>query len=181
METSEIRETSRVIQKLESLLLVSVPRDLMDEEVLWLRREVLREIRRYHSRWVLLDFSRVDICDSFFGRFIQSMAETAGLMGAEVIVSGLQDAVIETLIDLGMTLSNIHAVLDLDDALALSRASQQDSVGSAISESASEQDSEYAPAPPVPSVVEGSADEGDEQSSDVLFAGSLPANLRGAA
>jgi rsbT antagonist protein RsbS len=109
------------IQKLESLLLVSVPRDLMDEEVLRLRREVSQEVRRNHSRWVLLDFSQVDICDSFFGRFIQSMADMAGLMGAEVIVSGLQDAVIETLVELGMTLPNIRAVLDLDDALALSR------------------------------------------------------------
>ena len=113
------------IQKLESLLLVSVPRDLMDEEVLRLRRQVSREIRRYHSRWVLLDFSQVDICDSFFGRFIQSMADMAGLMGAEVIVSGLQDAVIETLVELGMILPNIQAVLDLDDALALSREDQQ--------------------------------------------------------
>jgi rsbT antagonist protein RsbS len=113
------------IQKLESLLLVSVPRDLMDEEVLRLRRQVSREIRRYHSRWVLLDFSQVDICDSFFGRFIQSMADMAGLMGAEVIVSGLQDAVIETLVELGMTLPNIQAVLDLDDALALSREDRQ--------------------------------------------------------
>jgi rsbT antagonist protein RsbS len=112
------------IQKLESLLLVSVPRDLMDEEVLRLRREVSQEVRRNHSRWVLLDFSQVDICDSFFGRFIQSMADMAGLMGAEVIVSGLQDAVIETLVELGMTLPNIQAVLDLDDALALSRLEQ---------------------------------------------------------
>jgi len=109
------------IQKLETLLLVSVPRDLMDEEVLRLRREVAQEIRKHHSRWVLLDFSLVDICDSFFGRFIQSIAEMAGLMGADVIVSGLQDAVIETLVELGMTLPNIQAVLDLDDALALSR------------------------------------------------------------
>jgi rsbT antagonist protein RsbS len=93
----------------------------MDEEVLRLRREVSQEVRRHHSRWVLLDFSKVDICDSFFGRFIQSMAEMAGLMGAEVIVSGLQDAVVETLIELGMTLPNIQAVLDLDDALEWSR------------------------------------------------------------
>ena len=113
------------IQKLESLLLVSVPRDLMDEEVLRLRREVSQEVRKYHSRWVLLDFSKVDICDSFFGRFIQSMADMAGLMGADVIVSGLQDAVIETLVELGMTLENIQAVLDLDDALAWSRAQQE--------------------------------------------------------
>jgi rsbT antagonist protein RsbS len=113
------------IQKLESLLLVSVPRDLMDEEVLRLRREVSQEVRRNHSRWVLLDFSQVDICDSFFGRFIQSMADMAGLMGAEVIVSGLQDAVIETLVELGMTMPNIRAVLDLDDALAMSRHEQR--------------------------------------------------------
>jgi rsbT antagonist protein RsbS len=109
------------IQKLENLLLVAVPRDLMDEEVLRLRREVAQEVRHHHSRWVLLDFSQVDICDSFFGRFIQSMADMAGLMGAEVIVSGLQDAVIETLVELGMTLPHIQAVLDLDEALVLSR------------------------------------------------------------
>jgi rsbT antagonist protein RsbS len=114
------------IQKLENLLLVSVPRDLMDDEVLSLRREVIQKVRQHRSRWVLLDFSLVDICDSFFGRFIQSMAQMAGLMGADVIVAGLQDAVIETLVELGMTLPNIHAALDLDDALALSRASQQD-------------------------------------------------------
>ncbi len=113
------------IQKLEKLLLVSVPRDLMDEEVLRLRREVSQEVRKHHSRWVLLDFSQVDICDSFFGRFIQSMADMAGLMGADVIVSGLQDAVIETLVELGMTLENIRAVLDLDDALAWSREQQE--------------------------------------------------------
>ncbi len=115
------------IQKLESLLLVAVPQDLTDEDVLWLRRQVLRRIRQYHSRWVLLDFGLVEICDSFFGRFIQSMAEMAKLMGAKVIISGLQDAVVETLVDLGLTLPNIEAVLDLDDALALSRADMQDS------------------------------------------------------
>lgn len=118
-------ETS-TIQKLENLLLVSVPRDLMDDEVLLLRREVVQKVRQHHSLWVLLDFSLVDICDSFFGRFIQSMAQMAGLMGADVIVAGLQDAVIETLVELGMTLPNIHAALDLDDALTLSRADRQD-------------------------------------------------------
>jgi rsbT antagonist protein RsbS len=112
---------SGAIQKLENMLLVAVPRDLMDADVLHLRRQVLQDIRRYGSRWVLLDFSRVDICDSFFGRFIQSTAQMAALMGAEVIISGLQDAVIETMIELGMTLENLTAVLDLDDALALSR------------------------------------------------------------
>jgi rsbT antagonist protein RsbS len=109
------------IQKLEDLLLVSVPRDLLDDQALYLRREVLRRAREYGSRLVLLDFSQVDICDSFFGRFIQSMAKMAKLVGARVVISGLQDAVVETLIELGMTLPDIQCVLDLDDAMALSR------------------------------------------------------------
>jgi rsbT antagonist protein RsbS len=129
--TLEMMETS-AIQKLENLLLVAVPRDLTDSDVLRLRREVLQAVRRYHSRWVLLDFSRVDICDSFFGRFIQSTARMAGLMGADVVVSGLQDAVVETMVELGMTLPNIHAVLDLDDALALSRESRQDGLSAGL-------------------------------------------------
>jgi len=109
------------IQKLENMLLVAVPRDLTDQDVLSLRRLVLENVRQYHSQWVLLDFSRVDICDSFFGRFIQSTAKMVALMGAEVIVAGLQDAVVETMVELGMTLPSVHSVLDLDDALALSR------------------------------------------------------------
>ncbi len=125
MEAPKTLETFTVVQKLENLLLVSVPRDLTDTDVLRLRRQVLRDIRRHDSRWVLLDFSLVDICDSFFGRFIHSTAQMAALMGADVIVSGLQDAVIETMVELGMTLPSVHAVLDLDDALALSRESRR--------------------------------------------------------
>ena len=125
MEAPETLETFTVVQKLEDLLLVSVPRDLTDNDVLRLRRQVLRDIRRHDSRYVLLDFSLVDICDSFFGRFIHSTAQMAALMGADVIVSGLQDAVIETMVELGMTLPSVHAVLDLDDALALSRESRR--------------------------------------------------------
>lgn len=109
------------IQKLENLLLVAVPRDLTDDEVIMMRRDILRAIRTYDSQVVLLDFSQVDICDSFFGRFIYSTSRMVQLMGATVIVSGLQDAVIETMVELGMTLPDVEAVLDLDDALALSR------------------------------------------------------------
>jgi rsbT antagonist protein RsbS len=128
MDTLDTLGTS-TIQKLENLLLVAVPRDLTDSDVLRLRRQVLTAIRQHRSRWVLLDFSRVDICDSFFGRFIQSTARMADLMGAEVVVAGLQDAVVETMVDLGMTLPGVHAVLDLDDALALSRTELGGSTG----------------------------------------------------
>lgn len=113
--------TSSPIRKLESLLLVTVPADLSDSQVVGLRREVLGGIRAFKSRWVLLDFSEVVVCDSFFARFIQGMAEMARLMGTAVVISGLHDAVVETLVEMGFDLPDIHAVLDIDEALALSR------------------------------------------------------------
>lgn len=114
------------IQKLENILLVSVPRDLIDDDVIRMRRDILQAVRRYKSQIVLLDFSQVDICDSFFGRFIYSTSQMTKLMGAKIILSGLQDAVIETMIELGMALPDVDAVLDLDAALVLSRAMAQD-------------------------------------------------------
>jgi rsbT antagonist protein RsbS len=109
------------IQKLGKLLLVSVPRDLIDDEVIRMRREILRAIRQHGSEIVVLDFHVVDICDSFFGRFIYSTSKTVELMGARVIISGLQDAVIETMVEMGMTLPEVEAVFDLDEAIRLTR------------------------------------------------------------
>lgn len=109
------------IQKLENLLLVAVPRDLLDDEVIRMRRDILQAIREYDSEIVVLDFHMVDICDSFFGRFIYSTSKTVELMGAKVIISGLQDAVIETMVELGMTLPEVESVLDLDEAIRQSR------------------------------------------------------------
>ncbi len=119
------------IQKLENILLVSVPRDLIDDDVIRMRRDILQAVRRYKSQIVLLDFSQVDICDSFFGRFIYSTSQMSKLMGAKIILSGLQDAVIETMIELGMALPDVDAVLDLDAALVLSREMAKDAVDTA--------------------------------------------------
>jgi rsbT antagonist protein RsbS len=109
------------IQKLEKLLLVSVPRDLIDDEVIRMRRHILEAIRENGSEIVVLDFHLVDICDSFFGRFIYSTSKTVELMGARVVIAGLRDAVIETMVDLGMTLPEVQAVFDLDEAIRLTR------------------------------------------------------------
>jgi rsbT antagonist protein RsbS len=113
------------IQKLENILLVSVPRDLIDDYVIRMRRDILQAVRKYKSQIVLLDFAQVDICDSFFGRFIYSTSQMTKLMGAKIILCGLQDAVIETMIELGMALPDVDAVLDLDAALVLSRSMEQ--------------------------------------------------------
>jgi anti-anti-sigma regulatory factor len=121
--------TTTYLHKLEDRLLVSIPAALTDDEVEALRLQILEGIDRHRSRWVLLDFSRVMVCDSFFGRVIRDIVSLARLKGAGVIVSGLQNAVIVTMVHMGMALQlpNIHTTLNLDEALASSRRLRQDS------------------------------------------------------
>jgi rsbT antagonist protein RsbS len=110
---------ANAVRKLGRTLLVLVPADLTDSDIIELRREAVKAARKHASKWVLLDFSQVEICDSYFGRFIHSMSEMARLVGAKAVVCGLSDAVIETLVDMGLWLENVQVTLDVDTALAL--------------------------------------------------------------
>ena len=110
-----------IIRKLGRLLLVTVPGSLTDSQVVELKRSAIASIRRFDSEWVVLDFSEVVVCDSFFGRFVHSIAESARLLGASVVVCGLSDAVVETLVEMGFDLSTVRTELDLDAALELAQ------------------------------------------------------------
>lgn len=112
METNAVR-------KLGQMLLVVVPPDLTDSDIVELKREAVKTARKHASKWVLLDFSQVEICDSYFGRFIYSMSEMTRLVGAKSIVCGLRDPVIETLVDMGLLLEGVEVTLDLDTAMTL--------------------------------------------------------------
>jgi rsbT antagonist protein RsbS len=110
---------ANAVRKLGQTLLVVVPADLRDSDIIELRREAVRAARTYGSKWVLLDFSQVEICDSYFGRFIHTMSQMARLVGARSIVCGLSDAVIETLVDMGLWLEGVQVTLDIDTALSV--------------------------------------------------------------
>jgi rsbT antagonist protein RsbS len=105
------------LRKLGSMLLVTIPDFLTDSEVATVKRETIASVRRFSSRSVVLDFSAVEICDSYFGRFVHSLSESTRLLGAKIVVCGLSDAVVETLVEMGFSLPNVQTVLDLDAAI----------------------------------------------------------------
>ena len=115
------RTVGSPIRKIEDVLLVNVPGELADSSVRRTRRDVLRALGEHRSRLLLLDFSEVIICDSYFGRFVETMVGMARLMGARVIVCGLSDAVVETMVEMGFELPGTEAFLDLDHAIAHTR------------------------------------------------------------
>ena len=115
------RNASSPIRKLEDILLVNVPGELVDSSVRLTQRQVLEALKTHRSRLLLLDFSEVVICDSYFGRFVETVARMSQLMGARVVVCGLSDAVVETMVEMGFELPATRAFLDLDDAIAFAR------------------------------------------------------------
>jgi rsbT antagonist protein RsbS len=125
LTTSYPRETTMeasLVRKLGAMLLVTVPGALTDSQVAELKRLTIVTVRHSASKLVVLDFSEVVVCDSFFGRFIHGIAESTRLLGAAVVVCGLSDAVVETLVEMGFELPNVHTVLDLDAAVAYATA-----------------------------------------------------------
>lgn len=110
-----------LVRKLGTLLLVTVPGALTDTQVTDLKRQTITSARQFATQLVVLDFSEVIVCDSYFGRFIHSISAAVRLLGASVVVCGLSDAVVETLVEMGFELPNVHTVLDLDAAVDFAR------------------------------------------------------------
>ena len=79
-----------------------------------LQEDILNKIIETHARGVLIDVSALDIMDSFMARTLRDSAIMAGLIGAKVVVTGIQPAVAITLIELGLKMNQVYTANNLD-------------------------------------------------------------------
>lgn len=107
------------ILKIGDALVASIQIELHDASAVQFKDDLLEKIHTTKARGVIIDLTAVDVVDSFIGRMIADIAQMAGLMGARVILSGLQPAVAITLVELGMELPNVQTALNLEKALEL--------------------------------------------------------------
>ena len=107
------------IHKVGEFLLVSIQVDMHDRQALILQNDLTTQVVKTRAKGVLIDISTVDIVDSFIGRMLGNMASITRLLGANVVVVGMQPAVAITIVELGLSLSTIQTALNVDKGMAL--------------------------------------------------------------
>ncbi len=80
-------------------------------------RSLLAGIREHHARVVILDITGVPVVDSGVAAYLTKSIQAARLKGARAIITGVSDAVAETVVDLGIDWSDIETVADLQTGL----------------------------------------------------------------
>jgi rsbT antagonist protein RsbS len=107
------------IVRIAGTLVATVLEDLHDRDALTLESELLGQLERTGSEGVLLDLSVVEIVDSFLGRMLNDIATGVRLLGAQMVVVGIQPAVAITLVELGLELKGVRTAVSADRGQAL--------------------------------------------------------------
>jgi len=107
------------ILNLYDYLLVSIQTDIHDLIIQALQEDILTAIRKTHARGVLIDISTLDIVDSFMARTLRDTALMARLLGAYVVITGIQPAVAITLVDLGLNPEHLYTATDVNAGFEL--------------------------------------------------------------
>ncbi|UOR10317.1 STAS domain-containing protein [Halobacillus amylolyticus] len=111
-------KTMRIpILKLHNYLLISIQIDLDDQTAIQFQEDLLSKIHESGATGVVIDLTSVDIVDSFIAKVLGDVVTMSDLMGAKVVLTGIQPAVAMTLIDLGIHLQDVPTALDLEQGL----------------------------------------------------------------
>jgi rsbT co-antagonist protein RsbR len=113
-----IRELSTpVLQVRDRLLILPIIGVLDAARARQLTEQLLGAIRSSRAKVVVIDITGVADIDLTVANHIVQAVEAARLMGAGAIITGMSSKIAQTLVDLGVDLSTMHTVGDLQGGL----------------------------------------------------------------
>src|SRR5919199_1285311 len=113
-----IRELATpVLQVRERLLILPIIGVLDGQRARQLTEQLLRGIRTNRARVVVIDITGVPQIDSTVANNLVQTVEASRLMGASVIITGLSSEIAQTLVTIGVDLSKMNAVGDLQGGI----------------------------------------------------------------
>ena len=113
-----IRELSTpVLQVRERLLILPIIGVIDSQRAKQLTEQLLRGIRSNRAKVVVVDITGVPTIDSTVANHLVQTVEASRLMGASVIITGLSSEIAQTLVTIGVDLSKMNAVGDLQGGI----------------------------------------------------------------
>lgn len=89
------------ILKLYDYLLVSIQWELDDQTAIQFQEDLLSKIHQTGAKGVVIDLTSIDMIDSFIAKVLGDVVSMSNLMGARVVLTGIQPAVAITLVEIG--------------------------------------------------------------------------------
>ena len=113
-----IRELSTpVLQVRERLLILPIIGVIDSQRARQVTEQLLRGIRANRAKVVVVDITGVPAIDSAVANHLVQTVEASRLMGASVIITGLSSEIAQTLVTIGVDLSKMNAVGDLQGGI----------------------------------------------------------------
>src|SRR6202050_3814338 len=113
-----IRELSTpVLQVRERLLILPIIGVLDSQRARQVTGQLLRATRDNRAKVVVIDITGVPTIDSTVANHLVQTVDASGLMGASVIITGLSSEIALTLVTIGLDLSKMNAVGDLQGGI----------------------------------------------------------------
>ncbi len=107
------------ILRIGANVLISLQGDLDDTTVVGIESAIMREVSRSRTTGTLIDVSGLAMVDSFIARVIARMAAMTRLLGAETVIVGIQPAVAITLVEMGVSMADLHTALNAEQGMAM--------------------------------------------------------------
>jgi rsbT antagonist protein RsbS len=99
------------VLKQGDLLIASIVAALSDRDLEELRDDLAQKIGKFRAKGVIVDVTALDVLDSFATRTLRGIVYTARLRGAQTVIVGIQPEVAMAMVQLGLTLDEIHTAL----------------------------------------------------------------------
>ncbi len=113
------------ILKQGDYLIASIQGALTDTDLSRLQENLIRSVRKFRSKGVVIDVTVLDVMDSFAARTLRSITLMTRLLGAKLVVAGIQPEIAFSMVQLGLRLEGTMTSLDLEDGLAMLKAADK--------------------------------------------------------
>jgi rsbT co-antagonist protein RsbR len=106
-----------VLQVRERLLILPIIGVLDNQRAQQLTEQLLHGIRAHRAKLVVIDITGVPDVDEAVANSLVNTVTASRLMGADVIITGLSAEIAQTLVTIGVDLSKMHTVGDLQGGI----------------------------------------------------------------